>query len=150
MKTREEVEALKANWLSDPIWDIEDTEGFEEYRAELREYRLNVDAEYKAGLPKPCPFCGSGGAIAAGGNVRIIKKFVTVYYVICGNINCNAEGPVDLGESGAIAKWNAAPRVSQHQCHECGRTTDDPHTDEDGEDVCEDCCEKCKERIDHV
>ena len=32
MKTREEVEVLKNSWLKDPIWDIYDTEGFEEYR----------------------------------------------------------------------------------------------------------------------
>jgi len=38
VKTREEVEALKLNWQKDPIWDIEDTEGFEEYREELIEF----------------------------------------------------------------------------------------------------------------
>lgn len=35
MKTPQEIEDLKRNWLSDPCWDIEDTEGFEEYREEL-------------------------------------------------------------------------------------------------------------------
>ena len=39
-KTREEVEKLKREWVSDPIWDIEDTEGFEEYREELLEFAL--------------------------------------------------------------------------------------------------------------
>lgn len=38
LKTREEVEALKLSWLRDPCWDIEDTEGFEDYREELRQY----------------------------------------------------------------------------------------------------------------
>jgi predicted HTH transcriptional regulator len=38
MKTREEVEKLKRDWFRDAIWDIEDTEGFEEYRDELKEY----------------------------------------------------------------------------------------------------------------
>ena len=36
MKTREEVENLKADWESDPCYEIEDTEGFEEYREELK------------------------------------------------------------------------------------------------------------------
>lgn len=37
-KTRDEIEALKANWLGDPCWDIEDTEGFEAHRNELAEF----------------------------------------------------------------------------------------------------------------
>ncbi len=41
MKTREEVEALKKEWEHDPCWDIEGTEGFEEYYSELLEYRIN-------------------------------------------------------------------------------------------------------------
>lgn len=46
MKTREEVESLKANWAADPCWDIEATEGFEEYRDELIAFRdLKRDAE---------------------------------------------------------------------------------------------------------
>jgi len=35
MKTREEVDELKRQWKRDPIWDIEETEDFEEYREEL-------------------------------------------------------------------------------------------------------------------
>ncbi len=35
MKTRDEVENLKRNWLTDPCWDIEDTRGFEDYYFEL-------------------------------------------------------------------------------------------------------------------
>lgn len=38
MKTREEVEKLKENWKKDPYWDIEETEGFEEYREELYDF----------------------------------------------------------------------------------------------------------------
>ncbi|MFX1487479.1 MAG: hypothetical protein ACFFBS_10400, partial [Promethearchaeota archaeon] len=34
-KTREEIEKLKQDWMLDPFWDIEDTEGFELYRNEL-------------------------------------------------------------------------------------------------------------------
>lgn len=35
MATPEQVELLKRNWRADPCWDIETTEGFEEYRTEL-------------------------------------------------------------------------------------------------------------------
>lgn len=48
MKTREEVEALKANWRSDPCWDLEDTEGFEEYREELAKYQKTAQEEWEA------------------------------------------------------------------------------------------------------
>jgi len=40
LKTNEQIEALKANWSKDPCWDIEDTEGFEGYREELINWRV--------------------------------------------------------------------------------------------------------------
>lgn len=46
-KTREEVEALKANWLYDPIWDLGDEEGFEEYWDELNAFRIETKAEWE-------------------------------------------------------------------------------------------------------
>ncbi len=48
MKTQVEIEALKRNWLSDPCWDIEETEGFEEHSDELRQFRLNQEQEWQA------------------------------------------------------------------------------------------------------
>lgn len=47
-KTSEEIEALKASWMSDPIWDIENTEGFEDHRDELFAWRMKYEAEQKA------------------------------------------------------------------------------------------------------
>ena len=46
MKTREEIEKLKMEWRRDPIWDIEDTEGFEDHIDELRAYRLQTEKEW--------------------------------------------------------------------------------------------------------
>lgn len=40
VKSREEIEKLKIDWQNDPIWDIEDTEGFEAHREELLAFRL--------------------------------------------------------------------------------------------------------------
>lgn len=45
MKTADEITNLKCLWLDDPHWDIENTEGFEAHRDELREYRRIVEAE---------------------------------------------------------------------------------------------------------
>lgn len=45
MKTRAEVNELKENWQVDPCWDLEDTEGFEDYRKELAAFRLSYEYE---------------------------------------------------------------------------------------------------------
>jgi len=42
---RQEIDELKAGWASDPCFDIEDTEGFEDVREELDSFR--VEMEYK-------------------------------------------------------------------------------------------------------
>jgi hypothetical protein len=48
MKTRDEVEDLKRQWLQDPIWDLEDSgEGFEAYHDELLAFRLEKEAEWE-------------------------------------------------------------------------------------------------------
>ena len=39
-KTLQDIERLKKDWFDDPCWDIENTDGFEEYASELKEYRL--------------------------------------------------------------------------------------------------------------
>lgn len=48
MKYREELEALKASWVKDPCWDIEDTPGFEEHQEELLAFRKETEAKWKA------------------------------------------------------------------------------------------------------
>lgn len=44
-KTREKIENLKRDWSSDPCWDLEKTEGFEEHTEELLEYRLSCEKQ---------------------------------------------------------------------------------------------------------
>lgn len=44
-KSREEIEQLKTSWEFDPCWDIEDTEGFEAHRDELRVFHLQTDLD---------------------------------------------------------------------------------------------------------
>lgn len=45
-RTIKEIEALKANWVKDPCWDIEDTEGFELHREELRAFNQQKQKEW--------------------------------------------------------------------------------------------------------
>lgn len=47
-KTAEEIEELKRQWLVDPCWDIEDTEGFEAHREGLAKYRKEVESNWTA------------------------------------------------------------------------------------------------------
>jgi hypothetical protein len=48
MATQNQINDLKANWLKDPCWDIENTEGFEDHEEELLSYRKEVEAEWDA------------------------------------------------------------------------------------------------------
>ncbi|MFA5298883.1 MAG: hypothetical protein WC389_11815 [Lutibacter sp.] len=59
MKTREEVEKLKQNWLNDTCWDIYGTEGFEDYKDELRIYQKNCEDRWKAAKEKHHDFLAS-------------------------------------------------------------------------------------------
>lgn len=46
-KTRQEIEELKAGWASDPCFDIEDTEGFEDVRDELIDFKNQKEFEWE-------------------------------------------------------------------------------------------------------
>jgi len=46
MKTEEEVRELKAQWQADPLWVIEETEGFEECREDLLAFRLKCEENW--------------------------------------------------------------------------------------------------------
>ena len=48
MKTRHDIEGLKAGWLRDPCFDIEGTEGFEAHACELHAFRLATEARWRA------------------------------------------------------------------------------------------------------
>ena len=47
MKTKEEVEELKRNWMNDPCWDIENTQGFTEWYEDLYAFRMEKEYEWK-------------------------------------------------------------------------------------------------------
>lgn len=47
MKSKEEILELKNAWRNDPVWDIEDTEGFEEHYDELLAYRKRVEQKWE-------------------------------------------------------------------------------------------------------
>ena len=48
MKTREEAMELKRKWLNDPCWDIEKTDGFEDWYTYLYGFRMEQEEKWKA------------------------------------------------------------------------------------------------------
>jgi len=46
-KTLLEIDELKAGWASDPCFDIEDTEGFEDVREDLLQFRQEMELKWK-------------------------------------------------------------------------------------------------------
>lgn len=50
IKTREEVEELKRKWEENPVFDLEDAEGFEEYKEELILYQDFFDVSAQLAL----------------------------------------------------------------------------------------------------
>ena len=57
---------------------------------------------------KACPFCGGEAEIIhdASNSEWLIPNGC---HVACKSLDCSAEGPWDLGESGAIEAWNIRP-----------------------------------------
>lgn len=45
MASKAEIQKLKTDWLRDPCWDLETTEGFGEHVGELFAYRLMVERQ---------------------------------------------------------------------------------------------------------
>ena len=46
MKTKQEVEALKENWLQDSCWNLADTEGFEDHHDELLAFQKEWEQKW--------------------------------------------------------------------------------------------------------
>lgn len=68
MKTREQVEALKLDWVEDACWDLWDSDGFEEYGDELRQFQREWERKWDEGRrAKMDDFankCGAGPNLA--------------------------------------------------------------------------------------
>ena len=63
----------------------------------------------------PCPFCGGINLLVCDPDRWAGEHY---WHVDCQNQECGIEGPYDLGESGAIAKWNSrsAPAAPRESC----------------------------------
>jgi len=76
MKTRDDIESLKAGWLRDPCWAIEETEGFEAHADELQAFRLETEARWKAAHDaREAAIDAEAEALGARGLLRLLRQF---------------------------------------------------------------------------
>lgn len=55
--------------------------------------------------PLPCPWCGSTATTDLRSNILGLPDFAP-YWVMCSNVNCDAQGPIDNDRANAISMWN--------------------------------------------
>ena len=63
---------------------------------------IKMEVTFAGMFANECPFCG-------GNNLAwetVEHNQATMWSVVCRNDDCFAQGPIDLGKSGAISKWN--------------------------------------------
>ena len=76
MATREEIERLKAEWLSDPIWDIEKTLGFEDHVDELRQFRAVNEKRWEIEMHER--LVSRSREIGTDGNLLLTKYLLNI------------------------------------------------------------------------
>lgn len=69
--TEEDVIALIAEWLRDPSWDIEDTEGFEDHRERLLKFRLGREAQQRRN--DEAELAATASSAGCSGNIKLAK-----------------------------------------------------------------------------
>ncbi len=80
-KTPAEIAALKAGWLDDPCFPLEDTDGFEVHRAELLEFRLTHTAWAYAQAHAPLKCDAWAWRVSEADAARIEAKKLVAHYL---------------------------------------------------------------------
>lgn len=76
MKTETDIQELKRQWMEDPHWDIEDTEGFEEYKEELHEFRIQKEKEWER--KRKCFLIDKSVEYGIPGNLELTQRLLTM------------------------------------------------------------------------
>lgn len=80
MKTTADVAQLKIEWKRDPVWDIEDTEGFEEHRDELAAYHEKMRQEWAERRERD--LLAKAEWLGVPGNTTLARRFEVLEYQI--------------------------------------------------------------------
>lgn len=75
-RTRQEIEQLKQNWVHDPIWDIESTEGYEAHFDELLEFHIAKQREWEQS--RAIHLLNKAEALGAPGNVKLASYVIAL------------------------------------------------------------------------
>jgi len=76
MKTEADIQELKRQWMEDPNWDIEDTEGFEEYKEELHKFRIQKEKEWER--ERKCFLIDKSVEYGIPGNLELTQRLLTM------------------------------------------------------------------------
>lgn len=76
MKNRSDVDRLKSQWVSDPCWDIEDTDGFEDYRDELVQFSLEMKQEWQERYQQR--LTAKADQLGAPGNFKLARYVINL------------------------------------------------------------------------
>ena len=74
MATQEQLDELISRWKTDPCWDLEDSEGFEEHYKYLRNTRLNLEYQWESN--RLAQLDDKARAIGVPGN-RTLAEYIT-------------------------------------------------------------------------
>lgn len=80
MKTKAELDVLKAQWTADPCWDIEDTEGFEDHKDVLKSFRFIKEVEWENQRVQRLQ--SKAQQIGCPGNVKLAEYILTLEHKI--------------------------------------------------------------------
>jgi hypothetical protein len=69
--TREDIQNLKASWRADPCWDIEDTEGFEDHKEELLQFRHDCERRWQEA--REAKWAAKADEVGCAGNLKLGK-----------------------------------------------------------------------------
>lgn len=101
MKTRKDIEVLKANWLRDPCWDVEGTEGFEAHHDELLAFRHGTEARWQAAkAAREAAIDAEADRLGMHGLLRLVRQLEETQ-------RRQAEAIVHLTEGRPRAAWCA-------------------------------------------
>ena len=79
-QTEQSIADLKRGWLLDPHWDIEDTEGFEDHRDELKAF--HKAKAYQWGVTWQDTLQSKAAFLGVPGNTQLATYVLTLEYRI--------------------------------------------------------------------
>lgn len=86
MATQQDIEDLKESWKKDPIWDIEDTDGFQEHHDELLKFREDTEIDWQLEeeerIAKRARVIEIDTGVTASGAAQSIKTYAEIEHWI--------------------------------------------------------------------